>query len=100
MTSINDWPFPELDDKYNAADYSWREISIEIFDYLLDCVPPARMQGNAFAVGEAWKFDDQGYSIHAVCCVVQDRYFCRNMRLANFDPELITMEVEAKVFGL
>lgn len=94
--NINDWPYPEIDDKYKMGDYSWREVSERIFYDQLECLPPARMQGNAFAVGETWTHDEDGYRIHAVFCEVQDRYFCRNMRLANFDPELIIMEVESQ----
>ena len=87
-------PFLDLDYRWNDKNYSWREISERIFYDLLECVPPARMKYNAFAVGETWKHDQEGNKIHTIGIEVNNRYFMRHALLNSFDSAMYTEEVK------
>ena len=89
---IDEWPFPDLDHRFDTGDYSWREVSERIFDDMLGCVPPAIMKGCCFAVGEPWKHTDAGV-VHTMFCWYQERYFGRNELLHLFNPERFINEI-------
>ena len=90
----NKWPYPHIDEMYNSENHAWHETNKRIYWDQLGCVPPARMEANAFMVGEAWKHDEMGASIRAVYCVVSGRYFCKNDKTVNFNPEVYIQEIK------
>lgn len=92
MRTIHDWPYPEMDNLYNAGDHSWIEVDEEIFYDQLECVPPARMRANAFMVGECWDEREEG-ALHSAFVEVQGRFFGRVVPLRKFNPARFTTEV-------
>lgn len=90
MNEINydtDWPYPDVEDRFRAGDKSWREVTEAVYWDQLECLPPIRMNGNAFMVGEPWDSDARG-NIYSTFVQVGQRYFCRMDHLIDFDPRL------------
>lgn len=51
------------------------EISDAIYYHLLECVPPRRMDGSYFEVGEAHHHDTKGRAIYRACWMEGGKYF-------------------------
>lgn len=83
--NINDWPYPTVEKMYRNGDRSWLEVSAETYDEMLDVLPPIRMSGGAFMVGEAWDHDERG-GLYSAYVEHKDRFFCRIDHLIDFDP--------------
>jgi hypothetical protein len=85
--TIEEWPYPAVDNMFKAGDRSWREVSKNIYWEQLEALPPAKMNGNCFAVGEPWDHDNRG-AIVTMFVQVGERYFCRMDHLIDFDPKI------------
>lgn len=70
----------------------WQPITEERADYLLDCVPPARMKNGAFMVGECMTHSPAG-AIYEAVANVENKYFARPAPISDFDPEAYKNEV-------
>ena len=94
---IERWPYPEIGIRWKAGDYSWREVSRRIYWDQLECVPPVRMDGGAFMVGEAWTYGERG-EIHTAFVKIKSRYFCRHDYLRDFDSVRYRREIRAQFY--
>jgi hypothetical protein len=88
-----EWPYPWIGEHYNPGHPEWLETSQETFDNQLGCVPPARMKGSAFAVGECYRHDRDGNPLHAIFVQYGGRYFCRLGDIGDFDPVYYKNEI-------
>ena len=99
-TKISDWPYPFICDVWKTGDHRWHEVDEETYWEQLECVPPAEMTCNAFAVGEPWSHDKEG-AIHTVFVNVDSQFYCRHDHLKNFNPSSYVNEIrEGKIFPL
>ena len=89
----NRWPYPFINNKHKRGDYSWHETNERIYWDQLEVLPPARMERNAFMVGEPWNFDGEG-SIYAAFVEIDNRYFCKNDYLKSLNPERYNQEIK------
>ncbi len=62
------------------------QISENTFDYLLGCVPPVRMGGGSFLVGEAMTHE-HGKSVYCSCFHIDDKYFLTYQNLQEYDSK-------------
>ena len=65
---------------------SWKKITEEHFDYMLGCVPPEVMQGNAFLCGEALRFNEEGENVFSAFILVGDTFYESEKTLREFHP--------------
>lgn len=76
----------------------WEEVTEERYNDLLGCVPPARMNGGAFAVGEALcqldgDYSDKNKTVYNCLVHVDGRYFSKPNTLDRFNPPRFRNEV-------
>jgi hypothetical protein len=69
------WPYPRANDRT-----AWHQIREEDWLELRDCLPPLDWRASWFLVGEPAAHDDDGQPIHALCVMLGDRYFLREIR--------------------
>jgi len=97
--NIDKWPYPDpIDTLYEKGDPAWTEVSERIYDDQMGCVPPIRMRGNAFMVGECARHDRNG-AIYAAFVELSGRYFARLAPLYTFDPAKYTFEIIRQLEG-
>lgn len=51
------------------------EISEAVYYHLLGCVPPIKMNGTYFEVGEPHHHDNKGCPVHRACWIENDKYY-------------------------
>lgn len=95
---LDAWPYPDMEEFYERRSNEWRETILETYDNQLGCVPPVRMNGGFFMVGEQFTADVGG-CVYAVFGEVQGRYFGRLSHLQNFDPDRYVTEINAQFFS-
>lgn len=68
---LNDWS------RWNKALYPGQKVEISEYIYfdLLECLPPRKMIGNYFEVGEADHHDSEGRPIFRACWKEHDKFF-------------------------
>lgn len=71
----------------------WREITLDQFYYLLECLPPKVWKDNAFMVGECMTHHQRG-AIYEAVAQVDERYFARPALLQSFNPATYTQEIQ------
>lgn len=77
----------------------WQEITLDQYWYLMEVVPPRKMHGQAFMVGECMTHTEHGPVYEAVTCVLDDNgahYFARPAYLQSFNPETYAAEIRAQ----
>ena len=78
------------------ADFSsntrqWRPISPEKFNYMLECLPPARMGRGGFVNSEPWDSLDNGEEIYFVALQANGGYYATLDTLAEWDSKDLTL---------
>jgi len=96
LESIHDWPYPDVEQRFQNDDKSWREVDWEIYIDQLEALPPAKTGMFCFAVGEPWRHTERG-AIHAVFVKIGKRYFCRMDALKDFSPNLYRREIQKQL---
>ena len=64
----------------------WQEVTIEHYNEMLGCVPPLRMGGGAFLVGEPLASLDTGEVVYTACVQFGDRFFSRPEISEDWNP--------------
>ena len=89
----HEFQYPKNNAEINAN--RWVEITLERYDDLLGCVPPARWIGKAFAVGEPMNDTDDGRVVHRACVgPIDGKYYTKPYPLVAFDPAVFINEIE------
>jgi len=91
MRNINDWVYNGeggIDDNFKKNNGLWTETNSQTYWDQLECVPPIRMKGNAFMVGEPYTFN-----VYAAFVNIGDRYFGANRNIKTFDPGVYRQEI-------
>lgn len=65
----------------------WRPISQEKFNYMLECLPPARMGRGGFVNSEPWDSLDNGEEIYFVALQANGGYYATLGTLAEWDSK-------------
>jgi len=65
---------------------NWKRITEEHFDYMLGCVPPEALQGNAFLCGEALRFNQKGENVFSAFIMIGEAFYENEKTLREFDP--------------
>lgn len=89
--TIDMWPYTgpdNMEDQYYRKTGSWVETNEEVYYNQLGAVPPIRMIGSAFMVGEAFDFNT-----YAVFMRVEGRYFGKIAPLHTFNPSIYRNEI-------
>ena len=95
-TNIADWPYPDINNAYNAGDSRWHEVDEEIFWEQLECVPPRRMTESGFMVGEPYSHSERG-AIHTCFMQVNGRYWGRMIALNDWNPPAQRIEIRRQI---
>ena len=66
---------------------NWQEITIEDYDELFGCLPPLRMGGGAFLVGEPLTSIDTGELVYTACVQIFKRCFSRPEISEDWNPQ-------------
>ena len=92
---INQWPYnppDSLRELFAQGDKTWRETNYKTYMNQLECLPPIRMTGDAFMVGECYCASRQG-NVYAAFIDIHGRYFCRLAPLSQYDPAAFVTEI-------
>ena len=84
---ITTWPYAgegSIDENYRKGFNLWTEVTEEHYWNQLECVPPRKMNPNAFMVGEPHTTDDIG-TVYATFVQVGDRVFGKMSYVKDFD---------------
>jgi len=76
----------------------WQEETQEQWYQMLECVPPIRMKGHAFMVGECATHTQDG-AIYDAHIEIDGKYFWRPALLQSFNPANYRAEVRVKFYG-
>jgi hypothetical protein len=88
---IEDWMFE--DDRREAKQKAWKEmisklragetveISEEVYDDWLGCLPPLEMKGGRFAVSEAVTVTSKGEDIYTCCIQIDDKFYAKYLTI-------------------
>lgn len=76
---------------------TWKRITEEHFDYMLGCVPPEVMQGNAFLCGEPLRFNNVGENVFSAFILVGDTFYENEKTLREFDPAEWVREIVKEI---
>jgi len=94
---INQWVYSGEDGltaNFISGKDVWVETTRKTYNDQIGCVPPIRMSGNCFLVGEPYTFN-----IYATFVQVEDRYFDCFKNIKTFNPNIYRQEIE-KQFGV
>ena len=86
IEKITDWPFPRITDEWKRGNFNFFEITEEVFENQLNCLPPMRPEWGAsysmFFCPEEYTYTDEG-AIHTVYIEIKgelptdSRFFCK-----------------------
>ena len=80
----------EWDDLWAAMDAApdaWIPTTEAMYWHMLEVLPPRKMIGHNFMVGEPLRHNDAGEAVHACFTKFGDTYKARNLTLAQFMQE-------------
>jgi hypothetical protein len=81
-----------------VAENDWMPITETDADYLLNCLPPARWKGNAFAVGEPLcHLYDTGEVCYTMVCKVDEQSYFKPYPITLFSPIRFTNEIKEQL---
>ena len=70
----------------------WKQATQEVYYNMLGCVPPIRMAGNAFMVGECMTYSKDG-AIYDLFIEINKRYYRRPALLSSWNPAEYMKEI-------
>jgi hypothetical protein len=70
----------------------WKQTTEEVYNNMLGCVPPIRMAGNAFMVGECMTYS-KGGAIYDLFIGINRRYYRRPALLSSWNPAEYMKEI-------
>lgn len=77
----------ELWDAMDAQPEAWIETTEKMYWEMLEVLPPRKMLGDNFMVGEPLRHNDNGEAVHACFTKFGETYKARNMTLKQFMSE-------------
>lgn len=86
--------YPRTQEQLQA--WHWTEIDEDKYMWLLECVPPRRWVGPAFAVGEPMCDMDDGTTLYEICVRCDNRYF-KKIGSLDFDPHQMCSEIRKQL---
>jgi hypothetical protein len=74
-------------DEMDANPSQWIETTEDMYFEMLGVLPPRKMVGDSFMVGEPLRHNGKGEAIHACFTKLGDTYKARNLTLVEFMAE-------------
>jgi len=91
MRDINEWPYSgegSITDNWQNEVDAWTETNEENYWDQLECLPPRKMTGSVFAVGEPFSM-----TIHAVFAEIGGRFFGKNCDITKWNPVRYKLDI-------
>ena len=86
-TEMKPLEWQELWDAMDANPQEWIPTTEAMYWHMLECLPPRKMLGQNFLVGEAVRSNGEGEAVYSCFTKFGDTYKAKNLTLAEFMAE-------------